>query len=346
VRSPRAWVHATVVLTVAAVTLAACSSPVHHSATVVTRPKPPPKPLPTALCPLTGQPAPSGSIPQRPALAVKVDNYAAARPQAGLDMADVVFEEPVEGGITRYVAVFQCQSAGTVGPIRSARNIDIGILGEFGRPLLVSVGGIDPVLANIASSPIIENDLRTNSSVALNPPERVAPYDTYATISSLWGLQPTQTTPPAPVFQFSKIVPSGPPAASIAIPFSSNSNVVWNYDPTTGEYLRSYGSSPDLLNDGTQNAAVNVIVQVIQVTYGPWLENDVGGLEVQANLYEDASGVADIFRNGVEVTGTWERDALGQPTQFLDAAGVPIPLQPGRTWVELVPSTVAVTVTP
>jgi len=75
-------------------------------------------------------------VPQRPALAVKVDNYAQARPQSGLDMADIVFEEPVEGGITRYVAVFQCQGAPEVGPIRSARNIDIGILGQFGRPLL------------------------------------------------------------------------------------------------------------------------------------------------------------------------------------------------------------------
>jgi hypothetical protein len=346
VRPARAWVRAIVGLTFAAVALAACSSPVHHSATVPTKPKPHKPPPAAPACPLTGQPAPSGSVPQRPALAVKVDNYPAARPQTGLDIADIVFEEPVEGGITRYVAVFQCQSAGTVGPIRSARNIDIGILGEFGRPLLVNVGGIDPVLANIAASPIIENDLRTDPSVVLNPPGRVAPYDTYAALSSLWGSRPTQTTPPAPVFEFANTAPSGTPAASIAIPFSPSSNVVWNYDLATGEYLRSYGSSPDLSSDGTQNSAGNVIIQVVHVTYGPWLENNVGGLEVQANLYEDASGVAEVFRNGVEVTGTWERDALGQPTQFLDSAGVPIPLQPGRTWVELVPSTVAVNVTP
>src|SRR5579885_2020678 len=71
-------------------------------------------------CPLTGQPTASG-VPQRPALAVKVDNYPDARPQSGLDKADIVFEEPVEGGITRLVAVFQCSQASLVGPIRSAR---------------------------------------------------------------------------------------------------------------------------------------------------------------------------------------------------------------------------------
>jgi hypothetical protein len=86
-----------------------------------------------------------------------------------------------------------------------------------------------------------------------------------------------------------------------------------------------------------------VIVQVIQVTYGPWLENDLGGLEVQANLYQDASGPVAIFRDGIEITGTWSRNGLSQPTAFVSQAGTPITLQPGRTWVELVPSTVAVT---
>lgn len=281
-------------------------------------------------------------MPQRPALAVKVDNYVAARPQSGLDQADIVFEEPVEGGITRYVAVFQCQNAALVGPIRSARNIDIGILGEFGHPLLVSVGGIQPVLDNIANSPIIENDLRVDPSVIQNPPGRVAPYDTYSSTAALWALQPTQHTPPQPVFQYSANVPAGVPGASVAIAYPG-ANVVWNYDPATKQYLRFYGSTPDLLSDGVQNSASNVIVQVIQVTYGPWLENDLGGLEVQANLYQDASGPVAIFRDGVEITGTWSRNALSQPTAFVSQAGTPITLQPGRTWVELVPSTVAVT---
>ncbi len=343
-RSVRAWVKGTAVLSVAALTLAACSSPVKHRAH-----RPAPKPhvaTPAPLCPLTGRPAPFGSVPQRPALAVKVDNYTQARPQSGLDAADVVFEEPVEGGITRYVAVFQCQDAAAVGPIRSARNIDIGILGQFGSPLLANMGGINPVLANIAASPIIENDLRVDSSVVLNPPGRFAPFDTYAKTSALWDLQPAQRTPAAPVFSFSDTVPTGTPASLVAIPFSGNSDVVWRYDPATDQYLRFYGFTPDLLTDGVQNSAANVIVQVVQITYGPWLENDVGGLEVQANLYQGASGPAEIFRNGVEVAGTWQRDALGQPTQFISSTGVPIPLRPGRTWVELVPSAIAVTATP
>ncbi|MGH9046262.1 MAG: DUF3048 domain-containing protein [Acidimicrobiales bacterium] len=330
-------------LIVAALAFTACSSPIAAPRRHTTQPPRPVAAPAGPTCPLTGLPAPLGSVPQRPALAVKVDNFAAARPQTGLDQADIVFEEPVEGGITRYVAVFQCQSANLIGPIRSARNIDIGILGEFGRPLLVSVGGIDPVLNNIEASPIIENDLRVDSSVVQNVPGRFAPYDTYASSSALWGLQPDQTTPPAPVFAYSEAVPAGTPATSIAIPFSSNSNVVWTYDPTAQEYLRSYATTPDVLSDGTQNSATNVVVQTVQITYGPWLENDVGGLEVQANLYQDASGPAEIFRNGVEIAGTWQRDSLSQATEFTSSTGAPITLSPGRTWVELVPSTIQVT---
>ncbi|MGH9043449.1 MAG: DUF3048 domain-containing protein [Acidimicrobiales bacterium] len=328
-----------------AITCAACSTPhprkradsVQHTTSTVAAP-------PT--CPLTGQPAPGGSVPQRTALAVKVDNYIAARPQSGLDDADIIFEEPVEGMITRYVAVFQCQNAAQVGPIRSARNIDIGILGQFGHPMLVHVGGIDPVLANIAASPIVDKDLRVNPSVVQNPPGRYAPYDTYASTSALWGLDPSLTQPPAPIFAFSKTVPTGTQNSSISIPFDPQTDVVWTYDATTGQYLRSYGANPDTLNDGTQNSATNIVVQTVQITYGPWLENDLGGLEVQANLYQDASGPVAIFRNGVEVTGTWQRNGLAQPTEFLSAAGTPVPLAPGRTWVELVPSTIAVATTP
>jgi hypothetical protein len=294
-------------------------------------------------CPLTDLPARGGAVPERPALAVKVDNYVAARPQRGLDAADIVFEEPVEGGITRFVAVFQCEDAQSVGPIRSARNIDVGILGQFGRPILVNVGGIDPVLADIANSPIVETDLRFESSLAQHPPGRSAPYDTYASTAALWARHRTLDTAPGPIFHYAAAPPAGNRATSVRIPYSGGP-VVWTYDAATGQYLRSYGTSPDRLADGTQDAAANVVVQVVQVTYGPWLENDLGGLEVQANLYEDAGGPAELFRNGVEVAGTWTRDSLGAPTSFRTASGATFALQPGRTWVELVPSTIPVSV--
>ena len=348
--SLRGW-SALAVAGLAGLVLTACSTttPTHHSSA------PPPgtttsttaAPPAAATCPLTGTPAPGGSVPQRPALAVKVDNYPAARPQSGLDKADVIFEEPVEGGITRYAAVFQCQDATLVGPIRSARNIDIGILGQLGTPLLVHVGGIDPVLANIAASPLVNVDLGNYGSIQTHPPGRVAPYATYSSTAQLWGTHPTMTTPPHDLFTYSTKPLKGTPVSSLNINFSQTSNVTWKYNASISAFQRFYnGTTPDVLADGVQNTAANVIVQYVQISYGPWLENSEGGLEVQAALYPNASGVADVFRGGTEVTGTWSRTDLGSPTRFLTASGAAIPLQPGQTWVELVPNTITATTTP
>jgi hypothetical protein len=300
---------------------------------------------PASTCPLTGTPVPGGgAVPNRPALAVKIDNYPDARPQSGLDKADVVFEEPVEGGITRYAVVFQCQDAALVGPVRSARNIDIGILGQLGNPLEVHVGGIGPVLANISASPIVNVDLISLGSVESHPAGRYAPYDTYSTTSLLWGTHPTMQTPPAPLYTYSTTPPHGKPATTIHIPFSSTSDVTWKYNPTFGVYGRYYnGSSPDNLADGQQNSASTVIVQFVAISYGPWLENAEGGLEVQADLYPDVTGFAEVFRNGTEIGAYWKRSTLGSPTQYVTAAGAVIPMEPGRTWVEFVPDTITVT---
>jgi Protein of unknown function (DUF3048) C-terminal domain len=101
-----------------------------------------------------------------------------------------------------------------------------------------------------------------------------------------------------------------------------------------------------MLVNGVQNTAANVVVQYVQISYGPWAENEQGGLEVQAAMYPNESGTAVVYRSGYAFPATWHRGALGSPTQFVDAAGNQIPLQPGQTWVELVPSTIMAAATP
>jgi DUF3048 family protein len=348
-RRPIAWgMLAAVGLT--GLVLSACtSSPTKHA----DGPKPKPttttsSTVPSPPCPLTGLPAPGGAVPQRPAIAVKIDNYPAGRPQAGLDKADIVFEEPVEGGITRYAAVFQCQDVSLIGPVRSARNIDIGILGQLGNPLLAHVGGINPVLANIEASPLVNVDLGASDSLMIHPAGRVAPDSDFTSTAIVYGTHPTMTTPPAPLFTYSAATPPGGTQVSLVhIPFSGTSNVFWKWSPKTNTFLRFYNVlTPDMLADNVQNAAANVVVQYVQISYGPWAENSGGGLEVQADLYPDASGTAMIYRNGYAIPATWHRSALGSPTQFVNAFGVPIPLAPGQTWVELVPSTIMATALP
>ena len=102
----RRLLAATSLLASGALILGACSSSSKKAVK-----KPTTTTTAAVLCPLTGTPAPGNVVPQRPAVGVKIDNYSAARPQSGIDAADIVFEEPVEGGITRFNAVFQCQNS-------------------------------------------------------------------------------------------------------------------------------------------------------------------------------------------------------------------------------------------
>jgi hypothetical protein len=299
-------------------------------------------------------------VPDRPALAVKVDNYslgpapAEARPQSGLDYADVIFEEQVEGSITRYAAVFQCREApSTVGPVRSARWTDIQMLSQLGHPILVHVGGITPVLDLIEQSRLVNVDLIDNPQLETNPPGRYAPYDTYTTTQAVWAQEKRLKTPPAPIFTFSSKAPAGESVTQVHLDWSATSDIYWRWDQHTGTWLRFYNVSspsspnvqPDVLTDGVQNQAQNVIVQEVNITYGPWLENSEGGLEAESHIV-DNSGKVYVFRSGKMIVGTWSAGAAGTPTKYLDAAGKPIAMALGRTWVEVYPDTAPVAVTP
>jgi hypothetical protein len=295
-----------------------------------------------ALCPLTGVPASGNALPQRPALAVKVDNYPQARPQSGLDQADIVFEEPVEGGITRLAAVFQCQSPALVGPIRSARAVDAQILDQLSKPILIHAGGINPVLALLQSGNLIDDNVFFHGAIVKNIPGRYAPYDTYVSAAAAWGLNPSDTAPPAALFTYAS-TSAGTPVTSVHIPFTGTNNTLWTWNAASGHWLLSYSGRPATVANGAQIATTNIVVQTVHVTYGPWLENDVGGLEVQSQM--TGSGPLTVLRNGVAITGTWHRAALNDPTTLTASDGSSIALQPGQTWVEIVPSTVPVTTT-
>jgi hypothetical protein len=271
---------------------------------------------------------------------MKVDNYslgpapAEARPQSGLNYADVIFEEQVEGAITRYAAVFQCRQApGLVGPIRSARVIDIGILSELDSPLLV------PVINAIDASTLENVDLGIYSNLDVFPPGRFAPYDTYTRTSWVWAQYKSRNTPPAPIFTFSKYPHGGRPVSQIHLDWSYTSDIYWRWSKLTGTWKRFYNVNeavgapdiqPDVLANGVQNQAQNVIVQ--------------GGLEVQAKI-ADNSGKAYVFRNGRMIVGRWTHGSLTSPTIFTNTAGKVIPLEPGRTWVEIFPDVDPVSVT-
>jgi hypothetical protein len=303
---------------------------------------------PVATCPLTGTPAPGGTVPARPALAAKIGDYTDDRPSAGLNQADVVFEEPVEGFYTRLVAVFQCQGSSLVGDLRSARQPDVAILSQLSNPIFLHAGGIDPVLGLLANAPLQDKNILQGGygQVTIHPPGRYAPYDTFTSTGPAWALNWADVSPPAPIFAYSVVPPVGSIAGSglsAHIPFSSTSDVTWTWDPARSAYLRSYSGTPDKLVDGSQTAAANVVVLTVPTFYGPWLENSQGAHEVEVTA--TGSGPLVVLRNGIAINGTWTRQVLTGPTALVASDGTPIALQPGNTWEEMAPQGTSVTTT-
>jgi hypothetical protein len=289
-------------------------------------------------CPLSDEPAPEGAVPARPALAIKVGNNPSARPQTGLNEADIVYEEPIEGAITRLLAVFQCHGAPQVGPVRSTRWIDVQLLEQFGHPVFGFAGGIDPDEALVRDSPVVDANFLREYDLYYRTDTRVAPNNLYVATTSLWGLDSAKT-PPAPVFTFSTSPPKGLGATattSATLTWSSIYDVTWTWDSGAGSWLRAVNGTADLETSGRQLQAANVVILRVETQPGPYVE-DVEG-DVGVHSITVGQGPLTVLRNGVAIHGIWQRSSIREPIRLLSAAGATIPLAPGPTWVELLPT--------
>ena len=313
------------------------------SASPSASPTPPPPP-PT--CPLTGQsPPPAGADPTGPALAIKVENAPEARPQVGLDTADIVFEEPVEGGITRFVVVYQCRDAARVEPVRSVRQADVYIVNQFGKSLFGNASGSPPSLEALASAVKAGwlVDIGYSSGGGYNrDPGRANPHSLYTSTQARYARPDAKGLAAAsPIFTYSASPPPGGPGSVVHVDFSQYSDVFWHWVPAANAYQRYYGASPATQANGGTISAQNVVIQSVPVSMSWWIEDPSGSHQPIPNLM--GSGPALVCRAGSCVTGTWNRpgEGLGQYTTYKDVSGTAISLSPGATWVELVPSSVS-----
>jgi Protein of unknown function (DUF3048) N-terminal domain/Protein of unknown function (DUF3048) C-terminal domain len=303
---------------------------------------------PIPVCPLTHTPAPEGKVPQRAALAVKVENLPQARPQYGLDQADIVFEEPVEGGITRFIAVYQCQEADRIEPVRSARFVDPDILEPLGKILFAYSGAITPVVDVIDSSTSLLQDVGYNAAPSAYSVDfaRVAPHNLQTSTRALYAaakkLGYAVKKVPPPYFAYGRLPAGGKQVSAVHINFPLDVTS-WTWGPQTGRWVRSYSDTgPAVQGDNVVISAANVVIMHVVEYPTPYVEDSTGAHEDQLVL--TGSGPAWILRNGVELTGTWKRPSLSQPAIFEEADGTTITLTPGNTWEELVPDTSTVTV--
>ncbi len=307
------------------------------------------RPHPPTLCPLTGTRPPRGRVPRRPALAVKVENLPLARPQWGLDKADIVFEEPVEGGITRFIAVYQCQGAARIEPVRSGRLVDPKILEPMGRMLFAYAGAIQPMVDEVRSRHSLLSDVGmfVATSAYWRDPARPVPHNLVTSTSALYAAGTAlhyPSKPPTAIFSYGRPAPGGTPAAAVSI-FDPLDVTTWTWRRDTGLWYRSYSDTgPALQGDGAQIAASNVVVMLVEQHPTPWVEDATGTHENDLAL--KGRGPAWVFRDGRQYFGHWERPKLDHPTVFIEQDGTRVTLTPGNTWVELVPDGLRISVKP
>ena len=277
---------------------------------------------------------------------VKVGNEPyGARPQTGsLNEADIVFDTPAEGFIMRYIAVYQCQNAPVIGPTRSVRWVDYHIAREFVTPILAFAGGINPNVDAVAKDGAWlsgANLLDAQQEAAYRTSNRSPPDNLYTSTKALYALFPKKAVPPPAVFAFTRSLPSGAkPLADAALDFSGGTDVVWKWQPTSHSWLHTYSGVTDV--DALTNQPVtttNIVVEIVHYKIGPNIESTGGSGDIESQTL--GAGEGYILRGGRYISVTWHRRDLLAPTTFTDAAGQPVGLAPGRTWVEIMTNTQA-----
>jgi DUF3048 family protein len=314
-------------------------------------PTPPPPPI-APLVGLTGKQ--NAPFTTRPALAVKIENTPDARPQSGLEGADIVYEELVEGGITRFIAIFQSSNARNLGPIRSVRPEDADILREYHAALAFS-GGARYVISLIQGTPGIFMINETRGGTAYRRVRfRPSPHNLYSSTAALWARIGTRAGgPPAQYFQYAVTppaitpTPSASPTASpsptdivrsgtrVAINYSSATYTArWRYDSVTKRYLRFEGTIPHRTASGKQLSAKNVLLMFVR-THESTHRDAAGNTTPIATMI--GRGTVVLFRDGVRIVGKWSRPTAADRTTFTTTTGAPLLLAPGNTWIQLVP---------
>lgn len=294
------------------------------------------------FCPLDGRQVKDESLVKRRPLVVKVENLSDARPQSGLDKADIIYEAMAEGGITRFAVVYLCQDVEEIGPVRSARLQDIDFVREFDG-LFAHCGGSDAYM-DASKAGMADMDEFTYEEAYWRSDERYAPHNLYTSTKRLReaaqkaGLE--QETP-LRGYLFKKGEPGKNKALSIKIPYPAACDVQYTYDAKTNIYLRSVAGEPHTDKvTASQLAPKNVIIQYISYSYSDYGEEyGMGGRQMMELVGE---GRAQIFLDGNLIEGRWTKAAASEPTIFTDAGGQEIKFNRGQIWISIVPESYSI----
>jgi len=285
-------------------------------------PSPPPRPLSS---PFTGEPVPS----LRPVLAVKIDNYALARPQTGLTRADIVYVLPVEGGLSRFLAIFSSHLPRIIGPVRSAREDDIELLRQFGRPAFAFSGAQPQLLPVVEHSRIV--DLFDGVAGGyFRSPARIAPYNLFAHARTLAAEGRDASTAHDIGFRFGPAPPGGRATAAFSVSYPAAS-LRFQWSARQARWLVWMDGSPALTTDGGQLRPATVVIQDTTVRTSRFLEQ--GSRPPYAE--STGSGPAVVLRDGLAYEVHWSRPNAAAGTTFTLPGGRRMNFARGQVWVVL-----------
>jgi hypothetical protein len=302
---------------------------------------PPTTQPPVPLLPLLGTP---GEVPQRAALGVKIDNTEPGRPQTGLAEADVVFEEMVEGGLTRLLVVFHSQDPESLGPVRSARSTDLFILAELGRPLFAWSGANPTFAAAVEAADLVDVGVGATPDGYRREPDRPAPYNLYAASDLLREAvagDDSASIPPPAIFSYraAGTALAGPGVEPVTGFRTTGSGALsiesaWEWDAASASWLRDQDGTPHVDRDGERVRAANVIVRITPYR-DSGVRDSVGAVVPEAEAIGE--GDAWLLSDGQVQRGRWLKPSPDAPTAYVDTTGAPLRLTPGQTWVEVLP---------
>lgn len=290
-----------------------------------------PSPEPPPVAPLTGIEVDDPI--ERPVLAVKFDNATAALPPDGLDAADIVFEEEVEGGLTRFLALFHSQDPKQVGPVRSAREVDADLLPPYQAALAMSGAAnvVDRLMAR-AGITVLEDD--DHMDAYFRAPDRIAPHDLLTKTEPLWKAADESAPPEDAVFTFDEETPEdGRPTGHARVDFSPNANAEWTWNAKRDHWERLQNQTPHVTADGDTITADNVIFMRIKTSPGDRTDS-AGNPTVAMDVI--GRGNAVVLRDGQRFRAKWAKASPEDHIEWLDSSGSPVVLLPGQTWIELV----------
>lgn len=284
------------------------------------------------IAPLTGLEVDDGDIVERPVVALKVDNAPQARPQAALEEADITFTELVEGGTTRFIALYHSTLPEGAGPVRSGRDVDAQVLPAF-SPVFGISGAAEGTYAQLRAADLLVYE-EGQADAFSREGSRPSPHNLFASTEALADAAEELPAARAP-WPFDATMPGGGvEATGVDLVYSNFYRASWDWDPSQDVWLRDQEGETHTDAGGDQLTADTVVVARVTTFDGTGV--DSGGNPIP-EVEVIGEGEATILRDGRSYPARWRKTGARSQFEWLTAAGEPLPLRPGRTWVELVP---------